>query len=166
MSFRKWPRPLRLVIKGVVSLALLIGYPYVAANVAYTAYDIVTLDGCAKGWLQIQDDYKIAYDHTPETSDPMLMAGYLAETEHVLESRAEKLICPHSVQEEQADFLAYNRVFSSMLDVASHTGIPKDEANAQLFWFQISRAGRQAQAAQDTFTRAITAEWNSQHPQQ
>ena len=146
------------------SLAVLVGWPLLAGNIAWTAYDIVTLEGCAKGWLQIQDDYKIAYDHTPDTPDAMKMAGYLAETEHVLETRAQGLICPHSVQDEQATFLAANRVFSSMLDVVSHTGVPADPANANLFWFQIGHAGKTAQAAQDAFTRALGAEYEAQHP--
>ena len=165
MRLSKAPRPVRLGIKGTASLAVLIGWPILVGNIAYTAYDVVTLDGCAKGWLQIQDDYKIAAEHTPPSADPMVVAGYLAENEHSLESRAQALICPHAVQDEQADFLAANRVYSSMLDVVSHSGFPADEANQQLLFFQLHQSGQAAGDAQDDFTRSLTAEYAAQHPE-
>ena len=163
MARRSWKKSKLAIIPA--SLAVLIGWPILLGNIAYTAYDVVTLDGCVKGWLQIQDDYKIAADHTPPSADAKVIGGYLAENEHSLEHRAQGLFCPHKVQDEQADFLAANRVYSSMLDVVSHTGLPTDEANAQLFLFQLQQAGRAAQAAQDDFTRALTTEFQAQHPE-
>jgi hypothetical protein len=161
---RTWPTPARLFVKLVVSVALVVGYPLLVGNIAWTAYDVVTFEGCAKGWVQITDDYKIAYEHTPASGDPKVVAAAYLENERSLESRAAALICPHSVQDDMADFLSANRKYSTLIGYIAINGLPADEANGQLLLFQLSRAGQAAQQAQDQVMRSIADEYKAQHP--
>lgn len=155
----RWPRPARLFVKGAISIALLVGYPVLAVNVATTGYDMATLEPCVSGYAQIRADYKIAYDHITKTDDPRVVAAAIVESEQVLERRVSELWCPQSVLDERATFLTANRAFTAVM-----AGIAKDGITDQAF-FRLQLYGGAAYDAQKRFEAALYAELERQHPQ-
>lgn len=161
---RRWPRPLRLLVKGILSVVVLVGYPALAVNIGGAAYDMVALDGCAKGYLQIREDYEVASKNTPVTGDPKVMAAYIADTEKVLIDRVTALICPRSISDEKERFIAARRAYRTLLLSVVRYGIPKDEYAQSIFWQQYEYTGTRAGVAAQELTAAIQAEWDLQHP--
>jgi hypothetical protein len=145
---RKWPKPLRWLAKGIASVAVVVGIPVLVVNIATTVYDVATLEGCALGLAQIEEDYKAAYEHVPPTGEAKVEAAYLAEIERTLESSVAALWCPMSVKDEQAAF-------------AEH-GIPEVEQGARLLFLQFRAAGQRAWDAQQALHAAIIAEAEKQ----
>ena len=163
---RRWPRPLRLLVKAVLSVVVLVGYPVLGVNLAEGVWDTVTLDCCVKGFTQIQADYKIATDHAPETTDVKVAAGYIVETEQALERRVGELTCPRSVQDEQERFVKARRSYWIFLSSVARHGIPQDPFAFSLWEQQYGYLnGRAGQAAQE-LRAALEAEWERQHPPQ
>jgi hypothetical protein len=163
---RRWPRPAQLLVKAVLSVVVIVGYPMLGVNLAEGVWDTVTLDGCVKGYAQIQADYKIATDHAPDTTDVKVAAGYIVETEKVLEQRAAALTCPRSVQDEQERFVKARRSYWIFLSLVALHGIPQDPFAFSLWEQQYGNLnGRAGQAAQE-LTAAIEAEYERQHPPQ
>jgi hypothetical protein len=159
---RKWPKPLRWLAKGIASVAVVVGIPVLVVNIATTVYDVATLEGCALGLAQIEEDYKAAYEHVPPTGEAKVEAAYLAEIERTLESSVAALWCPMSVKDEQAAFVKANNFYSSLLDNIAEHGIPEVEQGARLLFLQFRAAGQRAWDAQQALHAAIIAEAEKQ----
>lgn len=161
---KRWPRPLRFLVKGIASVAVIVGFPVLVLNIAGAAYDMATLDGCVKGYEQIQADYKIATDHAPETTDVKVAAGYIVETEQALERRGSELVCPRSVQDEQERFVKARRSYRIFLMSVARHGLPQDPFAFSLWEQQYQHVRTPAGQAAEDLTAAIEAEYEVQHP--
>lgn len=162
---RRWPKPLRFLAKAIASVVVIAGIPVVGLNIGRGVYDMVTLEGCVKDLVQIEEDYKIAYQHIPPTGDPKVEAGYVVEIERTLEQRVAALWCPSSVQDEQSAFVEANESFTALMNTIAVNGIPQDQQGQALLWVQLKSAGDRAFEAQQTFEKALAEEYQVQRPQ-
>lgn len=162
---RRWPRRLQLAVKVVLSIVVLVGWPLLAVNIGRGAYDMVTLDGCAKGLLAADTDRQLALENAPTTGDVKVLAGYMNEAAVILEDRVSALVCPSSIKDEQEAFLGIHPAYRIMLASVARNGIPKDPWAEELFWAQYQDIAYRASAAYEALKKAISDEWLVQHPE-
>lgn len=163
---RRWPRPLQLLVKAILSVVVIVGWPVVGYQIGTAAYDIVTLQGCAKGLLDADTDRKLALENAPTTGDVKVLAAYMNEAATILEDRIEALTCPFSIKDEQEAFLKIHPAYRIMLASVARHGIPTDPWAENLFWQQYEDIAYRATAAYEALKVAVGAEYERQNPPQ
>ena len=161
---RRWPRPAKILVKVIVSLIVIVGWPILATNVATGAWDMATLRGCVDGYVQIQTDHQLAGANMPDTADPKVLAAYVVESEVLLEERVGALWCPISVQDDQRQFVSAHRSYRIFINLVAIHGLPKDEQALAIFWTQYGLLSDRAAAASAALDTALVDEYKRQNP--